>query len=770
MRKYHSTFLPVSVLLLTTAFVPAARAQTGTQTTVLASPAGPWFAVDGAVYFSAMSAFWPVGSLHTLSIPQGVGFSYGLDGQTQWQFQGWQWATGSSSSPSVQVIGNIGSTKFTAVFTTQYLVSTQIVCNPAPCSGVPGTILVNGSPAGQPTWQAPGSSLSLLPISNPGYIFAGWQVGTGPVSPFQTYAVTVNGPTTVTATFTQAKAVTLLTNPPNLSFYADGTVVNTPETLQWGLGTSHIISGLNVTNDNTGKRWVFGSWSDGGAQSHSFVVGNTAAPETITGNYAAAAYPIFISSPPNLDFVVDNQVLPPPYSYIWGVGSTHTITATTPQKDAQGNTWVFQSWDDLVTTPTRTFTIPVGADVNGFRMTALFTNQQVSLNVNSTITGQVVTVDGQPCTTPCTVKRTAGTQVHVSAPASVPGTSTSRQDLLGWSTGGGAPVAGDWIAALNTVSTSIAATYHLMNSLTAATNPSKGGTWRFTPTSPDGFYDSQTKVEIRLAPRPGYRFSSWSGDLTGTDPKGSLTMNVPHSVTADLVAIPFLSHGGVTNSAGVGSARGVAPGSVASVYGTSLTAESVVGPSSPMARTLAGVTVHIATRPLPLYFASPNQINFQIPADLTPGVQTVTVSSEGMPDVSSEFSIVRNAPGLFPAVIDGQTYAMVMHEDGTPVTASAPARQGELLTAYGTGLGPTDHIRPEANGIPASPRFMILDPVSIQVGASAITPESAFAAPGQVGIDAIQFRLDGSAPSGAAIPLYLTVNGVRSNTLSLPIQ
>jgi uncharacterized protein (TIGR03437 family) len=79
-------------------------------------------------------------------------------------------------------------------------------------------------------------------------------------------------------------------------------------------------------------------------------------------------------------------------------------------------------------------------------------------------------------------------------------------------------------------------------------------------------------------------------------------------------------------------------------------------------------------------------------------------------------------------------------------------------------------VRPEATAVPASPRFLILDPVTLQVGASALTPESAFAAPGQVGIDLIQFRLDGSAPSGPAIPLYLTVNGVSSNTLSLPIR
>jgi uncharacterized protein (TIGR03437 family) len=428
-----------------------------------------------------------------------------------------------------------------------------------------------------------------------------------------------------------------------------------------------------------------------------------------------------------------------------------------------------QSWDDLVTTPTRTFTIPVGADVNGFRMTALFT-QQAQLMVKSTIAGQVVTVDGTPCTTPCTVTRNPGVQVHVSAPASVPLNSNSRQDLLGWSMGSAAPVAGDWVGALTSASTSITATYHLMNSLTAASSPAKDATWRFSPTSPDGYYDSQTTVNIRVTARPGYRFSKWGGDLSGSDPSGSLTMNVPHAVTAVLSAAPLLSRRGVINGAGEGSTRGVAPGSVASLYGSNLAAQSAVGPANPLAKTLAGVTVHIGARSLPIYFASPDQINFQIPADLALGDRTLTVSSEGMPDVTSDITIVRDAPGLFPAVLDGQTYAMVMHEDGTPVTAAAPARQGELLTAYGTGFGPTDRVRPEAAAIPASPRFMILDPVSLQVGSAVFTPESAFAAAGQVGVDLVQFRLDSTAPSGAGVPIYVTVNGVASNTLTLPIQ
>jgi len=609
MRKNQSRFLLLSAALLVTAFVPAGHAQTGTQTTVLASPSGPWIEVDGTVYFNAMSAFWPVGSVHTLSVPQGIGYSYNVDGTIQYQFQGWSWPGGSSGDTAIQVMASPSVTKYTASFNTQYLLTVQVACNPGPCPSwstwvyVNNTLYPNSDTVWLPawsTWQSPGGSAVLQAVAGSGWIFSGWQIANNPLIPGATYLAAMNTPLTATAVFVAAKPVNFATNPPNLQIYADGTLMNAPTSLEWAVGSSHTLSGLDLQNDNTGKRWVFASWSDGGAQTHSYKVGNNLNPETVTATYAAAAYPVFSTSPSALNLVVDGQVLPPPYSYIWGVGSTHTVAATTPQTDSQGHTRVFQTWDDGVTAPSRTITIPVGADVNGYRLTAVYT-QQAQLTVNSTIAGQAVTVDGSPCTTPCTVTRNPGVQVHVSAPAWVPVSSGSRQDLVGWSTGTAAPVAGDWIAALNTASTSITATYRLRNSLTTTASPSTVATWRITPSSPDGFYDPQTKVTIAVMGRPGYRFSSWSGDLSGSSPSGSLTMNVPHSVVAEFTAAPFISRGGVSNSAGMGPQSGVAPGSVASLYGDSLASGTAVGPAAgaagaaatPVSVTVVSVVVDI---------------------------------------------------------------------------------------------------------------------------------------------------------------------------------
>ena len=107
-----------------------------------------------------------------------------------------------------------------------------------------------------------------------------------------------------------------------------------------------------------------------------------------------------------------------------------------------------------------------------------------------------------------------GTQVTISAPASVPVGVGSRQRLLGWSTGAGP---GNLTLAAPAKATTVTANYHLMNQLATATSPANAATWSLQPASPDGYYNSGTVVNISLSPLPGYQFRNWSGDLNGID-------------------------------------------------------------------------------------------------------------------------------------------------------------------------------------------------------------------------------------------------------------
>jgi uncharacterized protein (TIGR03437 family) len=277
-------------------------------------------------------------------------------------------------------------------------------------------------------------------------------------------------------------------------------------------------------------------------------------------------------------------------------------------------------------------------------------------------------------------------------------------------------------------------------------------------------------VALAVTAQPGYRFATWIGDLSGSVPSGTLAMTTPRSVVAQLNVVPYLATPPVYNGAGVTPEKAVAAGSVATIYGLNLASSAAVGPSNPLVQTLAGATVQIGTTLLPLYFASPQQINLQVPPSLDPGTQTITVSPQGVPSISADFKIVRNAPGLFPMLIGGQTYALVLHSDGTLVTPDAPAVRGEQLIVYGTGFGPTVPQRPFGFAVPANPPYLVVDPVSVVIGAVTFAVDSSYALPGSVGIDAVQFHLDNTVPSGSNISFQVTVNGVNSNTLLLPVQ
>ena len=246
-------------------------------------------------------------------------------------------------------------------------------------------------------------------------------------------------------------------------------------------------------------------------------------------------------------------------------------------------------------------------------------------------------------------------------------------------------------------------------------------------------------------------------------------MSAPRAVEALLDRVPYIAPAGVANAAGKTPESGVAAGSIVSIFGASLSSELVSGPSNPLAQTLGGVIVRTEDRILPLFFVSPAQVNMQLPDDYSPGEKLLTVSSQGLPDVKAAFKVVRNAPGLFQQIISGDSFAVVTHEDGSVVTADSPAKRGELLTLYGTGLGPTDHGRPTGFPVPDSPRYLLVDTATVLMGDSEIAVEGAFAQPGRIGIDVVQFRLGDAAPSGNT-QIRVRVNGHESNTVLLPVE
>src|ERR1035437_3660721 len=228
---------------------------------------------------------------------------------------------------------------------------------------------------------------------------------------------------------------------------------------------------------------------------------------------------------------------------------------------------------------------------------------------------------------------------------------------------------GDLVVTLGNTAVTVTANYHLLNRLSTASDPVNGAVWTELPASADGFYPVNQNVLLSLATQPGYKFRRWDGDLSGTIPSGVVTMSVPRAVKALFDLVPYIAPAGVMNAAGTTPQPGGAPGGIVGIFGVNLATLTAVAPDGMLPQTMGGLTVAVGDRLLPLFFVSPGQINAQVPDDLATGDQLLIVSPAAAPQVRAPFTVVRNAPGLFPVLVEGQTIpnALAMHEDGSAV-------------------------------------------------------------------------------------------------------
>jgi uncharacterized protein (TIGR03437 family) len=746
------------------ALLPHGHAQVTSATKVITTPDGVWFNVDGQDYQHSMSGLWPEGSPHVLWVNRGI--QPVSNGMIRYVFTGWTTPQGSLAGNPIQIVASPYNTSYTAVFDTQYMVSIrfQTCWQPGSCVGN-GDVSADGIgviSSDQDLYLSAQSQVKITAVAHDGYAFAGWQAGANQLIQGPIDTISVKGPMALYPKFVPARAITVASSPETFQVLIDHAPITPPWTFQWGWDTAHALDVISPQVDGTGRTWVFDSWSDGGAATHTYTVAEIPDAATLTAKFVPGTGVTIVTSPMSLDLAIDGRSAYPPYYFWWRTGDTHHLEAPLKQTDAQGRIWAFTGWSNGVTANAQDLVVPSV----GLWLTASYV-QLGHLTVNSNLAGGSVKVDGTACAVPCDIQRPLGTKVTVSATASAQVTQSTRADFSNW-TGSAPNGAGDWTGALSGDPQAIWANYRIMNRLDTLADPAAGASWTILPASPDGYYDSQSTVNVSVSANPGYRFLRWDGDLSGSTPSGTLAMSQPRTVLAVLNRKPYVAPSGVVNAAGVTPKPDLAPGSVVSAYGVSLATQVVVGPDSPLAQTLGGVTARIGDLLAPLFFVAPGQINLQLPPALDPGSYTLTLSVQGLPDVNAAFTVARNAPGIFTQAVGGQTVALALHADSTLVTPDAPALRGELLTLYGTGFGPLDHPRPEGFAIPDTPAFKVVDPVTVLVGDATLTAEAAFAAPGRVAVDVVQFRLTADCPSGVAAPLRIRINQRESNTAPLP--
>ena len=233
---------------------------------------------------------------------------------------------------------------------------------------------------------------------------------------------------------------------------------------------------------------------------------------------------------------------------------------------------------------------------------------------------------------------------------------------------------------------------------------------------------------------------------------------------------------GVVSSSLFGALHSAAPGSWIEIQGTNLAGDSRLwtladfhGVDAPTM--LDGTSVSIGGQSAFLSAISPTQVNVQIPSNVGPGAQPLTVTTSAGTSAAFSITVSPAAPGLYAAPnlqVGGKQYTasynsapltFVLPAGAIPTVASQAAHPGDIIVVYGVGFG---SVTPTINaGAVVRSLNTLTQPVQFFIGGIPATVLYQGLAPLNMGL----YQFDLVVPSvaaGAAVPLTFTQSGVNS--------
>ena len=242
--------------------------------------------------------------------------------------------------------------------------------------------------------------------------------------------------------------------------------------------------------------------------------------------------------------------------------------------------------------------------------------------------------------------------------------------------------------------------------------------------------------------------------------------NRVRSISAGMTGLPAIADGSTVN--GASFVNIIAPGAIVSISGANLAATSLSASSVPLPTVLGDTSVTFNGTPIPLFFVSSGRIIAQAPFNLPAGsAVSIQVARGGNSSAVRTATVAAVSPGIFMVNQASGTGAVLHASDYSLVSANSPARPGEFLLVYCTGLGALKASVKSGDRSPSAPPLaetLYLPTVTI-AGMPASVLYSGLA-PGLVGMYQITVQVPVGLPSGNQT-LQITTGGVASNTTTI---
>ena len=324
--------------------------------------------------------------------------------------------------------------------------------------------------------------------------------------------------------------------------------------------------------------------------------------------------------------------------------------------------------------------------------------------------------------------------------------------------------------------------------VTAATATTQaGGNW-LTATKLEGYNIVDVSLNAADA-QPGV----YKGSVSVTHSGVNSPLNIPVELEAVAQGPPAIRLGGVLENAAFEEGDVISAGGIVAAFGEQFTfKDPAVATSLPLPTQLADAQVFVNDKPAPVYYASYNQVNFQMPYDVAAGTATVRVDRGTTRGNAITITVVPASPKLLRLQLRAagvsipesrDFFGIAVHQDGTlslprefGIANSRPSKPGDVITLYGLAFGQTGPPVTAGVAAPTSPLAEISSSTKrVLFGSLALNsgiPQDALfvgLTPGLVGLYQVNVVVPDNSPKGD-VPVRIQLDTVASEYALIAVE
>ena len=278
----------------------------------------------------------------------------------------------------------------------------------------------------------------------------------------------------------------------------------------------------------------------------------------------------------------------------------------------------------------------------------------------------------------------------------------------------------------------------------------------------------------------------YGGELIFNSNAANAPVRIPVALEIGDSSAPQALFSGLVNGASFDPLQGIAPGAIVSLFGISL-ANAVDLPEPddiPLPRELEGARVRVNGIDAPFFFVSPRQLNFQVPVELSPGGALIEVIRDGVQGNSVSATVFERSPGIFRIGIENYGAIVNASQGNFPLPpdigaqlglTTTPARPGDILVIFATGLGAVDNPVATGEATPDSPFARTIERPKVRYSTSpfGLSERAQFSglSPRFVGLYQVNAPIPETMGNNPRTPVIIEFSdGTRSNTVHIAVE